>query len=108
MFNESDIVYTSRDIRFTVKGDVLYAIVLDWPGEEILIRSLVQIEEPEEGAERFPGYYLYPGEIRSITMLGDGRELEWELIPERGLRIETPETKPCEHAFTFKILRDIQ
>ena len=39
MFNESDVVYTSEDIRFTVKNNVLYAIALDWPGESCLIRS---------------------------------------------------------------------
>jgi alpha-L-fucosidase len=108
MFNESDIVYASEDIRFTVKDNVIYAIVLDWPGDEVLIRSLVQIsEEVEEvsGIEGFPGYYIYPDEIKSITMLGDGKELEWELIKGKGLKIKTPKEKPCEHAFTFKIVR---
>lgn len=34
--------YTFRDIRFTQKGDVLYAVVMDWPEnhEEVLIKSL--------------------------------------------------------------------
>ena len=32
---------TSKDIRFTTKGDLLYAIVLDWPqGGELVIKSL--------------------------------------------------------------------
>jgi alpha-L-fucosidase len=39
-FNESNVEYTSRDIRFTTKGDDLYAIFLDWPGEEARIRTL--------------------------------------------------------------------
>ncbi len=39
-FNESDIVYTPNDIRFTVKEDVLYATYLAWPGEVAIIRSL--------------------------------------------------------------------
>jgi alpha-L-fucosidase len=107
MFNESEIVYTDKDIRFTVKGDNLYAIALAWPGEEVLITSLVKAEEREDEDEdliEYPGYYIYPDEIKSITMLGDGKELEWELIKE-GLKIKTPENKPCENAFTFKIVR---
>jgi alpha-L-fucosidase len=105
MFNESDIVYTAQDIRFTVKADTLYAIALDWPEDQIMITSLVQVDEDEdEGLIEYPGYYIYPDEISSVTMLGDGKELEWGLT-DRGLLIKTPDTKPCEHAFTFKIVR---
>jgi hypothetical protein len=39
-FNESNVVYTPEDIRFTVKGDNLYAIFLDWPGDKAVINSL--------------------------------------------------------------------
>jgi len=98
MFNESDIVYTNKDIRFTVNGNTLYAIVLAWPEEEVLIRSLVQ-------GNRNPGYYIYPEEIESVTMLGDDKELDWELVKGEGLKIYPPESKPCEHAFVFKIVR---
>jgi alpha-L-fucosidase len=87
--------YTAEDIRFTVKGNVLYATALDWPGERILIKSLA----PKE-----PWIGLYPSEIASITMLGDGRPLKWELT-KAGLVVETPKAKPCEHAFVFKIVR---
>jgi len=96
-FNESDIVYTNKDIRFTVNGNTLYAIMLDWTEEDVMIRSLV--------SKNAPGYYIYPDEIASVTMLGDGRELEWELVEGEGLRITPPDTKPCEHAFVFKIVR---
>ena len=97
-FNESDIRYTSEDIRFTVKADTLYAIVLDWPEEDVLIRSLTR-------KNHFPGYYIYPDQITSVTMLGDGKELEWELVEGVGLKISPPKTKPCENAFVFKIVR---
>lgn len=95
MFNEADIVYTSQDIRFTVKKDTLYAIALDWPGEETVIYSLA-------GHKGFNG--LYRDEIKEISMLGDGKHLEWRLDKE-ALFIKTPEKKPCEHAFVFKIVR---
>jgi alpha-L-fucosidase len=105
-FNESDLPFTGEDIRFTVKGDTIYAIVLDWPGEEVLIRSLIRLGDKErrEGFRRYPGYHIYQNEIRSVTMLGDGKKLEWELT-RYGLRIKTPPTKPCEHAFVLKIER---
>jgi alpha-L-fucosidase len=96
-FNESDIVYTNRDIRFTVNGNTLYAIMLDWSEGDVMIKSLVR--------ENAPGYYIYPEEIASVTMLGDGKELDWELVEGEGLRISPPDTKPCEHAFVFKIVR---
>jgi alpha-L-fucosidase len=94
-FNEKDVKYTAEDIRFTTKNDVLYAIALDWPGEEALIKSIA-LERTHLG--------LYPDEIASVTMLGDGAELDWELTAE-GLRVKTPATKPCDHAFVFKISR---
>ncbi len=51
------------------------------------------------------GFYIYPGEIDPVTMLGDDKELRWELVKREGLKIFPPVVKPCEHAFTFKIVR---
>lgn len=97
-FNESNTMrYTSEDIRFTSKGDVLYATVLDWPKEKVLIKSLAHKREIWKVG-------LYPSEIESVIMLGDGTPLRWSLGAE-GLMIEPPARKPCEHAFVFKIVR---
>ena len=30
-FNEGKLTYSSANIRFTTKGDALYAIILGWP-----------------------------------------------------------------------------
>jgi alpha-L-fucosidase len=106
MFNESDIEYTAEDIRFTVKGDVLYATVLAWPGEELIIKSVLPFVSDRQGKKRrFPGYHIYPNEIKSVTMLGDGEELDWELVGGKGLIIKRPGDKPCDHAYVFKIVR---
>jgi len=100
-FNESDALrYTAQDVRFTAKGEVLYATVLGWPGEKILIRSLSGGPDPQHNFRN--GWY--PSEISSITMLGDGKPLRWEMSAE-GLSIETPKTKPCAYAYVFKIER---
>jgi hypothetical protein len=37
-------------------------------------------------------------------MLGDGRELKWEMT-KAGLSIETPKARPCDYAYVFKIVR---
>jgi len=97
MFNEKELGYTAEDIRFTVRDNILYATVLDWPGEEITIKSLI----PGKAG----GYYLFPEEIESITMLGDGEELDWYLDKKEGVKIQTPDEKPCENAYVFKIVR---
>ena len=96
-FNEkNDLRYTGQDIRFTVKENCLFATVLDWPGEKVLIKSLAPQGQTWAG--------LYPSEIASISMLGDGKDLKWEMTKE-GLSIETPPAKPGDHAFVFKIVR---
>ncbi|WP_282121990.1 alpha-L-fucosidase [Algibacter mikhailovii] len=81
---------TAKDIRFTTKGDVLYAIVLDWPqDEELIIRSLKE------------GNTLYSRDIESVQLLGHKGHLEFD-VDESGLKIKLP-NKVGEHAFSFKI-----
>ena len=82
---------TAEDIRFTTRGDVLYAIALDWPGEKLIIRSL--------GSD---SGYLAKG-IKSISLLGSNTDLDWE-VTSNGLIIELPDKPSGDHAFTFKIL----
>jgi alpha-L-fucosidase len=95
-FNENnDLSFAPQDIRFTVKDDTLYATILAWPGENVLIKSV---------AFRGTRIGLYPSEIVSVTMLGDGKPLRWEMKSD-GLFVEMPKEKPCEHAFVLKIAR---
>jgi alpha-L-fucosidase len=83
----TDVVYTARDFRFTTKDNTLYAIVLDWPEEDVQIQALKDLDT---------------NKIESISMLGVKGELKWEKTPQ-GLKIIPPAKKPCEHAFSFKI-----
>ncbi len=82
--------FTSQDIRFTSKGDVLYAIALAWPGEQLVVKSL---------AKSSP---LVHGRISDVQLLSHEGKLEWSQT-EEGLIVKLPEKKPCEHAFVFKI-----
>ena len=84
--------FTGEDVRFTTKGDVLYAILLAWPESGIAtIRSL----------GRSTG--LYTGEIHTITLLGDNNESLAFTQGDDALTVTLPETKPCDHAFVLKI-----
>jgi len=82
--------FKAEDIRFTKKGDKLYAIFLGWPGKEITVKS-------------FPkGKKLWLGNISKITLLGYPKPLKWTQN-ENGLTVQLPETAPCKYAFTLKI-----
>jgi len=84
---EKEMVYTRQDIRFTTKGNVLYAIALDWPEEQLTVTSLKRLDASK---------------IQSITLLGAKGNLEWTQTAD-GLKIKTPKIKPCDHAYAFKI-----
>ena len=85
----ADEPFTVADIRFTTKGDTLYAICLGWPEAEVKIDALGRLYEPE---------------IEEITMLGDDRPLRWRHTPDR-LEIARPDSPPCQNAFVFRIRR---
>lgn len=85
--------YTSEDIRFTQKDGVLYAIVLDWPEDTLEIEAFGHAGK------------LYPGEIKSINLLGSNAKLNWEQNAQN-LTIQFPEDKPCEFAYVLKVERN--
>lgn len=83
--------FTASDIRFTTKNNVLYAICLGWPGEELTIKSLsLRTLISTEG-------------ISDIRLLGAREKLEWSQDKD-GLKIKLPAEKPGENAFVFKIM----
>lgn len=84
------MAYTGQDIRFTTKGDTLYAIALAWPGKQVTIRSLGTSSS------------LWDKELDSISLLGHEGRLEWSRN-KSGLTVRMSDRKPCEHAFVLKI-----
>jgi len=80
---------TAKDIRFTTKGDYLYALVLDIPQEDIVIKSL----------GRNAG--LLDKKIKSVKLLGSSEELVWEASDDF-VKIEVPQNMPCDHAIVFR------
>ncbi len=83
--------FTSQDIRFTTRGDTLYATILAWPESGIAtITSLAA------------GSSLYQREIDKVELLGTSEPLQWSR--DRGrMAISLPSQPPCEHAFVFRI-----
>ena len=83
-------LYTKNDIRYTTKGNILYAFVMDWPGEGKQVRFKL-----------ITPYNASIKPVASVTMLGVG-EIEWEQNGS-GLYVTMPEEKPYENAYGFKI-----
>ena len=83
--------FTSQDIRFTTRGETLYATFLAWPENgSVVITSLAE----KTG--------LYPASITHVELLGSEKPLSW-VRDAAGLRVELPVDKPCEHAGVLKI-----
>ena len=59
-------------------------------------------EEEEEQSSGYPGFYKE--EIKRISLLGDGKDLDWRLT-RKGLVIKMPDQKPCDYAYVIKIER---
>jgi alpha-L-fucosidase len=76
--------YKDGDVRFTRKGNTLYAIALEWPEEELRLTSLA-------------------GKLVSkVEMLGLNEAVSWKQ-DDRGVVIQPPARRPCRYAYTFKI-----
>lgn len=85
------IVYKNSDIRFTKKSDkVFYAIVMDKPEGETVIKSL----STQLG--------VLNSKIENIELLGSNDTITWERN-ESGLVIKTPNELPSDYAHAYKI-----
>jgi alpha-L-fucosidase len=83
--------YTSDDIRFTVKGDVLYAFAMAWPANGTLtIKSLAQ------------GSADFPRGIARVDLLGTRGPLVF-VRDASGLVVNLPAAKPDDPAHTLRI-----
>jgi len=79
------------NVRFTVKGDALYAIILgNWPAVEAVITSLAISENMD-------------GKVTNVTMLGSHSQLQFTQ-DTAGLRVKLPGAAPCNYAYVLKIV----
>jgi len=86
------IKYSWEDVRYTIKGDLIYATLLGWPGagEEILLTAFAENSLPESL------------EVVSLSLLGNSDQILWEQT-EKGLTLTMPQETPDEMALVFKI-----
>jgi alpha-L-fucosidase len=74
---------TAEEIRFTTKGDRLYAFVMGWPSGESVVKSVDK-------------------KVHNVELLGHKGKLKWSQ-DEGGLKVQMPAEKPSEYAVTLKI-----
>ncbi|HZW31272.1 MAG TPA: alpha-L-fucosidase [Isosphaeraceae bacterium] len=84
--------FTGRDIRFTTRGDALYAIVLGPAEAEVTVRSL--------GTD----LRLYPDRIQTVELLGSPTPPRWTHTGD-GLHILVPDGWTSEGPAVFKVVR---
>jgi len=91
-FSENEnLRYTAADIRYTAKGDTIYAHCLAWPENGTYVLERIKSE-------------LYDGEIAGITLLGSGEPLPWR-VGANGVEVTVGSQKPCDYAYVLKIER---
>jgi alpha-L-fucosidase len=84
--------YTAEDVRFTSKGDVVYAFVMNWPESgKATLTSLAQ------GSEH------YPREVGRVELLGSPAPLTFTRDAS-GLVVNLPQQKPNDFAYGLKII----
>ena len=84
--------YTHEDIRFTTKGNSLYAFVLAWPETRSATIQALGTNSPQVAGRK----------VSEVSLLGYGGKLEWTQSTNN-LTVKLPETAPSQHAVTLQI-----
>jgi alpha-L-fucosidase len=88
---KEDFAYTSKDIRFTTKGQTLYATALGWPEDgQLVIKSLAK-----PAGENI-------NNIKTVSILGQEGKVEWTQTAE-ALVIKVPLNKISEYTCAVRI-----
>ena len=88
-FADQKAPFTAKDIRFTTKGDVLYAIAMGQPATNTLIKAL--------------GTKAGNGVIASVEMTGSDEKVSWKQEAD-ALAIKPSKNYPSENAVVYKII----
>ncbi len=82
--------YKPQDIRFTTRGDTLYATVMSWPGDQAVTVTSLATGQPLRG------------KVAQVELLGHAGSLEFSQDAQ-GLKVRFPTEKPCDFAYVLKI-----
>jgi alpha-L-fucosidase len=88
----SPVPYTAEDIRFTTKGDTLYAFVGAWPASRMAVIQSLGNNSPQVAGRKVTG----------VSLLGYDGKLDWSQTAA-GLAVKLPEKAPSEYAVTLRI-----
>jgi alpha-L-fucosidase len=83
--------FTAQDLRFTCKGNAVYAIVLSRPQGTVSIHSMRA------------GSAMQADKISRIELLGQGEALSWRQ-DKAALQVDLPGELPSQPAYALKIL----
>ncbi|WP_310605044.1 alpha-L-fucosidase [Anaerosporobacter sp.] len=97
-FQDANVTeFTREDIRFTVRGEALYATFLNYPADgEVIVRSLAEAKDQNK-----PEFH---GIIRGVEVLGFDEKPEWS-VDGKGLAIKTKNVQ-SEYPVVMKIILD--
>jgi alpha-L-fucosidase len=84
--------YTAEDMRFTTKGDALYAFLLDWPADRTAVVKSLATNSPQAAGRK----------VTDVALLGCAGKLTWTQ-DEAGLHVQLPAAAPSEHVVALKI-----
>ena len=84
--------YTAEDIRFTTKGDALYAFVGAWPEPRVARIKSLAAGSPQVGGAK----------VTDVSLLGYRGKVTFT-HDAQGLTVNLPEEAPSQHSVTLKI-----
>ena len=84
--------YSAKDIRYTRKGNTVYAIVLGWPGENTDVNMTTFAK----------GNKAQNIKVKKVAMLGTKEKIKWQQT-DAGLTATTPAQKTSDLAIVFKL-----
>ena len=84
--------YKPEDIRFTSKGDTVYALALGWPGDGAKLR--IETFGADGAAKDI--------EVTGVSMLGADAKVKWKRS-KKGLTVTCPKAQASGMATVFKI-----
>ncbi len=84
--------YVSEDIRYTTKGDSLYAFVMAWPDSGSATLRKLSANSPGLAGRR----------VANVSLLGYPGRVDWTQADD-GLRVQFPAMEPSEHPTALRI-----
>lgn len=86
--DDKDRPFTSEDIRFTQKGNIVYVLQMDVPTKKILIKNL--------------GSQARNGTVEQVTLLGSQDKIDWKQTKD-GLLIKPLKQYPSSLAIAYQV-----